>query len=205
MNIVLNDLMPGRRRPGHTTFDLRIENVIRHEGERDRILVSCLSIHRIPVDRTAVEPGRGPRLQPAHGKTQARKRLREAEGWLLTNATGGNLFGADMNEATQEGATGKHNGATMNPATICHDNGRDAITSHFDIESITLNNRQILYCADFALHSLAIQTSIGLRARTTNGRTFFAIEHTELNACSIRNAAHQPIQCVDFSNEMSLA
>ncbi|MDP9790131.1 hypothetical protein J2861_004143 [Agrobacterium tumefaciens] len=110
-----------------------------------------------------------------------------------------------MNETTQESAARQHNGAARNPATVFHDNRRDPIIGHFNIESITLNNRQVFNRIDFTLHRLSIKPSIGLCARPANSGTLLAIEHAELDTRRIGNAAHQTVQRIDLTDEMPLA
>ncbi|MOA20470.1 hypothetical protein D3C78_1409170 [compost metagenome] len=70
MNIVLDNIVTSRRGASDATFDLGINNTIRHEGKRYGILISRLAIHRIPVNRTSVQSGRGPCFQTTHNKTE---------------------------------------------------------------------------------------------------------------------------------------
>ncbi|KVK42687.1 hypothetical protein L905_04285 [Agrobacterium sp. TS43] len=110
-----------------------------------------------------------------------------------------------MNETAQEGAARQHNRATRNPATVLHDNGCDAIIVHLNIESIAFNNRQIFNRIDLTLHGFAVEPPVGLSARTTDGRSLFAIEHAELDSRCVGNPTHQTIQRIDLANEVSLA
>ncbi|MNL31621.1 hypothetical protein D3C87_1534190 [compost metagenome] len=99
MNIILNDLVSGRRRSGYAAFDLWIDNAIRHKGERNGIFIGRLPIHSVPIDRATIKPGRGASLQSPHGKAEAGKCFGKTDRRFFTNTACGNLFGADMNKA----------------------------------------------------------------------------------------------------------
>jgi len=110
-----------------------------------------------------------------------------------------------MDESPQESSASQNYGATSNPATILHDNGGCPAFSHFNIESITFNNRQVFDQADLMLHRLAVEAAVSLRARSADSWSLLAIEHTKLNSSSICDPAHQPVERVYLAHEMSLA
>ena len=51
----------------------------------------------------------------------------------------------------------------------------------------------------------AVELAVGLRARALHRRPLGAVQHAELDARLIDNAAHQPIECIDLAYEMTLA
>jgi hypothetical protein len=55
------------------------------------------------------------------------------------------------------------------------------------------------------LHLLTIKLAILLRTKTMNRRAMTPIKNAELNARSIGNAPHDPVQRVNLAHEMSLA
>ncbi|CUX30172.1 hypothetical protein AGR6A_Cc170060 [Agrobacterium sp. NCPPB 925] len=110
-----------------------------------------------------------------------------------------------MDKTTQKSSAGEYYSPTRNPATIFHDNGSDPIIVHFNIKSIAFDNSQVINGIDFPLHRFTVESAVSLRARPTNGRTLFPVEHTELNARSICDPAHQSIQRIDLTNEMTLS
>ena len=50
-----------------------------------------------------------------------------------------------------------------------------------------------------------IQDTIHLRARPLHGGTFLPVEQAELYPCTVGYAAHQAIQRIDFSHQMTFA
>ena len=50
-----------------------------------------------------------------------------------------------------------------------------------------------------------IKLAVGLRARPAHGRTLAAIEHAELDAALVGDAAHQPVERIDLAHQMALA
>src|SRR5262249_55518759 len=52
--------------------------------------------------------------------------------------------------------------------------------------------------------SRAIELSIGLRARASDGRSLAAIEQPELDASAIRSAPHNAVKRIDLADKMAL-
>ena len=55
------------------------------------------------------------------------------------------------------------------------------------------------------LHRLPVELAVGLGARTAHGRTLAAVEHAELDAGRVGDAAHQAVQRIDLAHQMALA
>ena len=91
--------------------DLRRRDRLGEEGEGLGRVVAALHLEPGPVDRAAVEAGRGSRLEPAHAKAKPVESRREPEGRGLADASGRDLALADMDQPAQEGAGGQHDGA----------------------------------------------------------------------------------------------
>ena len=60
-------------------------------------------------------------------------------------------------------------------------------------------------CRNRGLHRRRIEFAVGLCARPAHGRTFAAVENTELDAALVGDAPHQTIQSVDFTDQMAFA
>ena len=56
-----------------------------------------------------------------------------------------------------------------------------------------------------ALHRLAVETPVDLRARAADGRALGAVKQAELNARLVRQRAHQAAERVDLAHEVTLA
>ena len=55
------------------------------------------------------------------------------------------------------------------------------------------------------LHGLAVELAVGLRARALNGRPLGPVQHPELNAGRVGDAAHQSVERVDLPDQVALA
>ncbi len=73
------------------------------------------------------------------------------------------------------------------------------------VDDITFNDVEARLMKEPLLHSLAIEFAVRLGAGSPDSGSLFAIQHPELNASLIRACAHQPVKCIDFANEMTLA
>ncbi len=88
----------------------------------------------------------------------------------------------------------------MQEASIASNDTCNAISLNNNILHPTLDDDQVRDCLDLRLHRLAVELPVRLRPRTLHGRSFGAVEKTELNTCPIRNSAHQAIKRIDFSH-----
>ena len=67
------------------------------------------------------------------------------------------------------------------------------------------DHREIRRLSNQPLHRLAIEFSIGLRARALDSGTLAAVQHTKLDTSRIGGQSHQTVERVDFTHEMALA
>ena len=67
------------------------------------------------------------------------------------------------------------------------------------------DHREVGLLANLILHRRAIEPAIGLCPRPANGRSLRAIEQAKLNAGAIGDTAHQTIQGVDLTHQMTFA
>ncbi len=58
---------------------------------------------------------------------------------------------------------------------------------------------------DRRLHGLAVELAVGLGAGALHGRSLAAVEHPELDAGLVGDAAHQPVEGIDLAHQMALA
>ncbi len=54
------------------------------------------------------------------------------------------------------------------------------------------------------LHPDVVALAVGLHPQAVYGRAFAAVEHPALQVGRIRSNAHQPAQCIDLPDKMSL-
>ena len=55
------------------------------------------------------------------------------------------------------------------------------------------------------LHGGAVKRAVGLRARPMHGGPFASVQQAKLDARGICHAPHQPVQRINFANQMPLA
>ena len=58
---------------------------------------------------------------------------------------------------------------------------------------------------DRGAHRGAVELAVGLGARPLDGGALGAVQHAELDAGPIGDAAHQPVQRIDLADQMALA
>ena len=58
---------------------------------------------------------------------------------------------------------------------------------------------------DRVLHGPAVELAVGLGAGTLHGRALAAVEHAELDAGLVGDAAHHAVEGIDLAHEMALA
>ena len=59
--------------------------------------------------------------------------------------------------------------------------------------------------ADRGLHGLPIELAVGLGARAAHRRALAAVEHAELDAGGVGDAAHQAVERIDLAHQVALA
>ena len=91
-----------------------------------------------------------------------------------------------------------------NVAAVGQSNARDALLDD-EIVHLAFDHGQIRRLADRLLHRRRIELAVGLGARAAHRRPFAAIEHPELDAAGIGDAAHQAIERIDLAHQMALA
>ncbi|MBB4191045.1 hypothetical protein GGD53_001186 [Rhizobium aethiopicum] len=110
-----------------------------------------------------------------------------------------------MNKTAQEGAGCQDHGRRLQPSAVFHDDASNTAIDHIEIECVALDNVQAWRRFDCSEHRQPVKLSICLGPWTPHGRTLFAVQHSELDAGNIGNAAHQAIHRVDLTNQMSFA
>ena len=97
------------------------------------------------------------------------------------------------------------NGTGAQLRSFHRDDAADPVTLKEQSLCSARHQRQTRGRLQLSLHRLAIQPSIDLAARAANRRTFGAVEHAELDAGYIGEAAHQAVERIDLPDKMALA
>ena len=186
-------------------LDLRRRDALGQRRERLGRLVARLHLDGGPVDGRPVEPRRRAGLEPAERKAESRKRERKADGRRLTDAPGRDLALADVDQPAQKSAGGQHRGAAGQSAAVDQADARDTPLADDQIVRFAFDHGEIRGRADRALHRGRVKLAVGLGTGPTHRRPLAAIEHAELDAAFVRDAAHQAVECVDLAHQMALA
>ena len=109
-----------------------------------------------------------------------------------------------MDQAAQKRAGRQHHGAGRNDAAIGQPDARDALLDD-EIVHLGFDHGQIRGLADRLLHRRRIKLAVGLGARAAHRRSLAAIEHPELDAAGIGDAAHEAVERIDLAHQMALA
>ncbi len=154
----------------------------------------------VPSSRGGVPVLSRPSAKPSRSSVSDRPTAgasptRPAGVWLL----------ADMDQAAQEGAGGQHRGAAGELAAVGQADARHRALADHEIVDLALDHGEIRGLADRPLHRLGVKLAVGLRARPAHRRSLAAIEHAELDAGLVGDAAHQAVERIDLAHQMALA
>ena len=73
------------------------------------------------------------------------------------------------------------------------------------IVGLGLDHREVRDAADLLLHGGGVELAVGLRARPAHRRPLAPVEHAELDAATVGDASHQPVERIDLAHQMALA
>lgn len=111
----------------------------------------------------------------------------------------------NMNSAVQEGAGGQDNrGGGQISAGAQSDPARN-VGCNQQIDNLILDDRQGGTGVKGLLHGAAIERAVCLRPRPLRGRPLAAVEEAELDAGGVGGDAHQPVEGVDFADDVAFA
>ena len=168
-------------------------------------MVSGLPLQGLVVDGAAVQARRRARLQAAAREAQALEGVGQADRRAVAGAAGRYPHLADVNEAAQERAGGKHHGAGFQGFAVCRDHGLDpAVGAEDEILDRRGTHFEARLFADQGLHGQSVQLAVGLGARAAHGGTLAAVEDTELDTGAVDGAAHETIQRIDLAHQLAL-
>ncbi len=85
--ILGDDRMAFGRRMGDEAIDLRRDNGFGEKGEGLRLIIAALALQDRPIDRRAVEAGRGSGLEPPELQTHLLQPFSESDGWTFPHSS----------------------------------------------------------------------------------------------------------------------
>src|SRR5437762_13767216 len=110
-----------------------------------------------------------------------------------------------MDQPAQECTSGDDNRPGPHRPAITQANAGGAAVQDDELIHLALDDAEIGSLQYRCLHRGRIEFAIGLGAWAAHRRTLAAIEHAELDSGGIRDPRHEPIQRLDFPDQMALA
>src|SRR6185437_1570738 len=135
---------------------------------RERI-IARLPLQTREVDRTAIDPRRRARLQPADAKRQLAQARGKLQGSRVSGASPGVLVEPDVDFAAEKRADGEHHRRCLERDA---GDGRDAAHAtrlHGEIRDLLLKQCQARLIFESRADSLTIELAVGLRPRGSHG------------------------------------
>ena len=113
---------------------------------------------------------------------------------------------ADTLETCIAKARGALDDAGIAGEIVVADNGsRDGSVANVEIGSLAFEDLHAVLIRERVLHRRSVELAIRLRPGPADRRTLSAVEQPELDTGRIRNAPHQPVQRVDFPDEVTFS
>ena len=197
------------------TGDLRRLDARVEKRKRCRRIISKLAFEPIPIDGPAVEPGRRPRLEPAHLQAEAIKSFRKPNRWrfdggaadslvVRRGAASWNFYFANVNEPMQESACRQHHRACRDARALSRNDARGTAIVHNEVFGRRGPDFQIGDLIQSSLHRPLVKLAVGLGPWAAYSGAFASVEDTKLDPAGIGDPSHQSIKRIDFSHEMAL-
>ena len=164
-----------------------------------------LDLEPLPVDGRAVEPGRGPGLEPRERESGAVEALRERNRGRIAETPGRRPLVAEVDHAAEEGAGRENDCAAGDRAAVSELNSGDGAGVGRDPSRLSLDDGEVRRLGDQRLHGAPVELPVGLGARPLDGGSLAAVEDAELNAGRVGGARHHAIERVDLAHQMALA
>jgi hypothetical protein len=112
---------------------------------------------------------------------------------------------ADMHDAAEKGSGGEDDRTRGEPAAIREHDSRDTTVGERQRVRCRFDDRQSSHGGDGRLHRGGVELAVGRRARPLHGRTLATVEQAELDSGGVGDAAHQAVERIDLTHDMTLA
>ena len=158
-----------------------------------------------PVNRAAVDAHRRTGFHTIRSETKVAQLLGKAVHGGFGYAATFYHSTADVHQAIEESAIGEHHGTGSETCPLA---------SYYTADAAIFVNYQLIYTAlpdvqvggmfECVAPHLGILGAIALCTRTPHCRAFRAVEHTELNGCSVGNNTCHTAQGINFAHNPPL-
>jgi hypothetical protein len=174
----------------------------RKDGSRH---IAGLAGHHRPVDRPAIDPGRGTGLQAPDAKLQLAQARGEAERCRIARAPALVVVEPDVDAAAEEGAHGEHHGPGADLDARDRDDAAHLAPLDHEVGGLLLKERQVRLALEERADRLAVELAVGLRTRRPHRGSLARIQGAELNPGAVGGARHRAPEGVDLAHQVSLA
>ena len=193
---------------------------VAHERERAGRGVTGLGRAGVPVDRPAVEAGRGAGLEAAGLEAQPVEGGRQPARGALAVAPARPLARADVDGPAEERARGEDHGAGTDLQAGARDDARDARLARGrtargaaarglwrgdEVHGGILPHEQVRGPFQLPPEGGGVGAAVALAPRAPDGRPLAGVEHPEVHGRGVRHAAHEPAQRVNLAHELPLS
>ncbi len=191
-------------RVGSPARQLRQRATLAYERETVKVVLARLQLHLVEVNRPLIYAHGGTRLHSLRLNAQFVDAFGEESSGRFGAASTAHLFATNMHQAAEEGARGDNHGACRKGGSPQGAHSAHAVAFGEDFYRLVLPDVQVVGVFE-AVPPLRDETgAVTLGARTPHGRTFRAVEHTELDGGGVCHLAHLSAQRVDFADNLSL-
>jgi hypothetical protein len=108
-----------------------------------------------------------------------------------------------MNKAIQEGSGSEDYGARSEASCVLELNPQNLPILNYKVGNDALSEMQIRGKFKHVAHLSAIESPVGLRTWSLDGRTSGTVEKAELNTRAVNNASHDAAESVNFPHQMT--
>lgn len=204
--VVAEDLMGsgvGVGYPAGHLFELALDSV--EVGEMVVVVVAGLLDEFVKMDTALVDTSGGTRLHASGGKTEESQLFGETMTSGFSNTSTGDLCLAEMQKTIEKSAVGKDDSARFHLDAEGSLDAADGVVVNEEFGYDVLPDIEVVGGGETLNPLLDKAFSIALTARTPHGRTFAAVEHTELDGALVGDDTHVSAESVYLPDNLSLS
>ena len=189
---------------GDRTEHLRVHPRPAQRGHQPQIRIGRLLIQLRPVNRAAIQTRRRAGLESGHRQRCIAQLLGQALGRSLTNPPTDDPLLASEQHSAQESAGAEHDRIAFQLGAIRQLQASHAPASHAQRRRFPADQGQVTLPLQQALDLGLEQRPVGLDARPLHRAALGAVEHAVMDRGRIRSAGDDPVERIDFADQMPL-
>ncbi len=178
---------------------------ISDEGEHRTRIVTVLRLHHGKIDAASIDARRGAGLEAIDAQRHFTQALGQCDRGRIPGATALVVFHPDVDQTVQEGTDGQYHRLATDADPALGHHTCDAIPVHDQIVTGLLEDLQVGVVLQHLAHDRLVEQTIRLGARGAYRRALGRVEGAELDPAKIDGTRHDPAECVNFLDQVSLA